>query len=74
MGKCGENTVCVDGELRENHNQKLVCKMRKRNSQTPVCVVPLHESLSPVSRNFGRALNSLTKIFGDVALKDCSLF
>ena len=29
MGKCGENTVCVDGELRENHNQKLVCKMRK---------------------------------------------
>ena len=30
MGKCGENTVCVDGELRENYNQKLVCEMRKR--------------------------------------------
>ena len=26
--------MCVDGELGENHSQKLVCKMRERNSQT----------------------------------------
>ena len=33
-GGGGEIIVCVDGELRENHSQKLVCNMRKRNSQS----------------------------------------